>query len=367
MLFADVTNKSTITVPEGIHARLNILGHTFTNDMEDTGIVVEEGATFALTNSVTGKGKVTGEGDMGIIDVEGTATISNVIFDGCKAYAGGAIFFNGALLNVQKCTFKNNRGYSGGAIQGKQNGVKMIIEGSTFDGNLASNYSGAVDINRVKTVEINNCTFTNNQAMRCGVIFADESDITITSTEITNNRATDLYGGIYIKGPGSKLTLISSSIENNTAKNKKGTSGVMFQSAISEINFSGKVSVINNTTGNVTANFYVPKGQLFNVGSKVTGSIGLTSEIVPGSISNPVVLTEDVLSKKCLSSFSSDDFMKYTVPKQKDSVLQIAVQTSANGSIFSSGNIYIVIAGAVLMAGAIVILYLKRKKQRDKT
>src|SRR5580700_7620376 len=84
---------------------------------------------------------------------------------------GAAIFEDGGSLTVIDCTFTNNQcattgeDVSGGAINGQGVGT-LIVEGSTFTGNVGSN-GGAIGT-QDETVTIVNSTFVGNKATGTG-------------------------------------------------------------------------------------------------------------------------------------------------------------------------------------------------------
>jgi predicted outer membrane repeat protein len=84
---------------------------------------------------------------------------------------GGAIFEDGGSLTVIDCTFTNNQcattgqDVSGGAINGQGVGT-LIVEGSTFTGNVGSN-GGAIGT-QDENVTVVNSTFTGNRATGTG-------------------------------------------------------------------------------------------------------------------------------------------------------------------------------------------------------
>jgi CSLREA domain-containing protein len=110
---------------------------------------------------------------------EGTLSCNDVTFSGNTASAqGGAIFNNGATLNVTNCTFSNNSqttaavGDDGGAAIYTNNGTTTIT-GSTFNGGDAASNGGAIYADNFvsghpTTLNITNSTFSGNTATSSG-------------------------------------------------------------------------------------------------------------------------------------------------------------------------------------------------------
>jgi len=96
---------------------------------------------------------------------------SDVMNTSSTAKGGGAIFEDGGSLTVIDCTFTNNQcatsgqDVSGGAINGQGIGT-LIVEGSTFTGNVGSN-GGAIGT-QDENVTVVNSTLVGNKATGTG-------------------------------------------------------------------------------------------------------------------------------------------------------------------------------------------------------
>eukprot|EP00731_Ephydatia_muelleri_P034648 Em0070g4a len=122
-----------------------------------------------------------------------SSIITNCTFE---AQEGGAISTYYSTVYILNSTFSRN---FGGAIFTNLN-YYLFISGSTFDGNVATEWGGAVTLfqplsyNSSKyTLNITNCTFINNAAMIGGALFIFDSfmlsTVTIDHTTLQNNSA----------------------------------------------------------------------------------------------------------------------------------------------------------------------------------
>jgi hypothetical protein len=128
------------------------------------------------------------------------------------AVGGGAIYRDGGSLTVIDCTFIDNHAPSpgqdiaGGAIYGFGGG-DIVISGSTFTGNSASNGGAVGSLNG--DVTLINSVFTNNAATGTkgnpgsggcgGAIYMDGADelTSLCGVKITKNQAGAIGGGFF--------------------------------------------------------------------------------------------------------------------------------------------------------------------------
>jgi CSLREA domain-containing protein len=178
----------------------------------DTGLAIS--ASTFTGNAVSGSGGAV-YGDSGV-------TIENSVFSDNGASVGGAVYGGGAVT-VSNSTFSHNHGFSGGAIAG--NGP-LAISDSTFDQNDADE-GGAVRHGH-STVSISGSTFSGNTATsKGGAAFFNYGVNEISNSTISGNTAGNEGGGIfsYSYYPGDQLTIGSSTITGNTATDTYGYGG----------------------------------------------------------------------------------------------------------------------------------------------
>ncbi|MBR3889666.1 hypothetical protein IKJ53_04050, partial [bacterium] len=147
-------------------------------------------------------------------------TISNSTFEGNYAdYYGGAIYNIELIGTISGSTFDGNyAGKYGGAIANMGGNIGPIID-STFTGNYAGNYGGAIYNTSTGAIETINSTFTGNYTGNySGGAIANSGAIeTINSTFIGNYATTS--GGAIANYAGATINTLSGTFENNTANN----------------------------------------------------------------------------------------------------------------------------------------------------
>lgn len=127
---------------------------------------------------------------------------------------GGAICLYKGDVTIEDCGFNSNSSVLGAAIY-VEGATNLSVSGSTFDSNTASHNTadfggGAIYIkSQGATVEINGCTFTNNQATnKCGgaICVKDgegETALTLNDCTFSENYAKGWGGAILFKVSGT--------------------------------------------------------------------------------------------------------------------------------------------------------------------
>ena len=288
-----------------------------------------------------------------------TATLNNVTIKKCTAASpsggGGAIYAQGATVNITGCTLKGNEaGDKGGAICAVKDGAPsntpttVTIEGGTIGGTNAADANKAtgsdgegggiyVSTNctltlqnnaRVignkagtegggvyafgATVNITNCTLKGNEAKSGGAVYAEKAGSTAPSTVTIKggtiggtgtdaNKATGLDGkggGIYV-GEGCTLNMQAPAssptqgvqLIGNTAT--KGGGGVYASSAtVTMTNCTlSGNKADNNNDDGTSGGIYTYQGNLTMTGCTLTGN---TARLDGGGVraeSTPVTMT----------------------------------------------------------------------------
>ena len=200
---------------------------------EGGGVYVQQGGTFKMHNS--------------------SAIIS------CSANKGGAIFVNGATVNITNCTLKGNEAVSdGGAIYAQKEGSTastVTISGGTIGGTGTDeknkvtgkwHFGGGIFVDNDCTLTLDSVRIIGNEAWRAGGVRANRSTVKMTNCTIKNNKTTgddDSGGGVYTFM--GKLTMTGCTITGNEAATNGGG-----------LNVEGTATNITNCTftGNTAKN-----------------------------------------------------------------------------------------------------------------
>jgi hypothetical protein len=177
-------------------ATLSIFGSTFTANQANGGF----GNGGAVTNDAS------------------IMSITQSIFDGNSASSfGGAIEGNGPMAAWDNIFTNNGSGDSGGAFSISAAGTTVFITDTLFEGNLAGAGGGIVVF--TGTVHIANTTFFSNAVNNNGgaIRNAGGEIIAVNSTFVANKALFTNAGGIYNCNTNCSITLINSSIAQNAA------------------------------------------------------------------------------------------------------------------------------------------------------
>lgn len=215
---------------------------------------------------------------------------------------GGAIQWIGDL-EVDDCTFENNKGCAIQASSGEVN-----ISNSIFTGNEADRSGGAIQIPQNKGCTIHNCTFSNNKTIgetrMGGAVYIDHGETSITkcsftgnsaayggaiavadatginisgNTEFLNNKAANFGGAIYIQGITytPNLTLSASTIGGNSANNGGG----IYAYKYGNVTIAEDVALYNNTANTAADDLFLHTGTFtLPAADKMSGDRKLASD-----------------------------------------------------------------------------------------
>ena len=244
-------------------------------------------------NNVSSQLGETGGG--AIYSAAGYLTVDKSTFTGNKASTGGAIRNLHSNLTVTASTFTNNKAVDpilgdGGAIHidgAKNDNGKVIIRGSTFKGNNASNYGGAIfnNILNNNTTTITDSLFSSNSVGLGGkngqggaiwstgdpkqggqwVINANNTTLILVNTSLVGNTASQQGGGIWIARHPKGTIISRSTISSNTSVNSMG--GGIVQAD------SGKLSILNSTISDNKSNGTYSMGAGVYVGRNAKATV----------------------------------------------------------------------------------------------
>ena len=207
--------------------------------------VVNTGATLTLKNITITNGNNAG-GDGGAIRNDGTLNINSCKFlnnTTAPSFSGGAILTLG-LLNITNSEFASNQGGSGGALYPRFSGAITKIISSNFHDNGTTNqtngWGGAILLWDGAPVTIDQCTFSNNAALKGGAFYVfPNSNLTVDHSTVSGNFVIGI-GGPAPAGPGNSgfgggiynagtATLTNCTVSNNSATGGLGGVATGFQ------------------------------------------------------------------------------------------------------------------------------------------
>lgn len=234
-----------------------ISGNTATNQgggiyaYSQSSVTVRNGSTVTLNNASIGGGVH--------VYFYSELTLENSTFSQNTAQSFGAISIQGsdAAVSLINVTIENNTATVGGGgglgIVGEDLGAgnltSLVIQGSTFTGNHASDDNGGAAYVQYMATEIINTTFSNNFAnVGGGALYLKGSDSSLTLMSSTfNSNSTDLHSG-----SGGAICLggtVANIIDTNFDANSAYYGGGVFSTDGSVVSFDGGI-IQNNTANN---------------------------------------------------------------------------------------------------------------------
>jgi CSLREA domain-containing protein len=283
-----LSGAKTIVVPAGTYTL------TIPDVKENSAVPDDLDVTSAMTINGAGVGQtiVTSAHKNKVFHITGVAvTLQDLtITGGNTTYGGGIYAQSSAVVTLNRVVLNGNNASSGGGGIRLDTGSSASITNSTFSSNTSGQTGGGID-STGGTLTVVGTTFVNNTAVTTGggINGVNATGYVINST-FYSNAATSSKGGAIYNGNGQTLTLINSTLTNNSAGVAGGgisnayhltvsNSIVAFNSAPSNPNLDGtaatlKASITTNDPG-------LALGPLAsNGGPTQTVAIGLTSSAV---------------------------------------------------------------------------------------
>jgi predicted outer membrane repeat protein len=209
--------------------------------------------------------------------------VDSVVFDSNNALGGGgAIFYYDGILTVLNSTFTGNTAQSyGGAIYANYLTGPLTITGSTFTGNESTGQGGGAvaafydDDTEVFDLIVTDSTFTGNTAADVGgAIYAYElNDVTITGSTFTANTAGSSAGAFMIYGDddNANVAITDTVISGNDAADYGGG---LFVSYVVDLTITGTTITDNTADAESGGGVYA---------YSVYGDISITDSTISGN------------------------------------------------------------------------------------
>lgn len=189
---------------------LSICNSNITNNLKDVvdesnylaGAVVTYSDTYVENSYFANNGGSLGGAisSWGVLNYgDSPLRIINTIFEGNVAKFGGAIYAKSFNLEIDNCTFEDNKAngfddylLGGGAIMVCPGDFNVDITDTLFSRNSAEDKGGAIVLNVIGEGTIDNCTFKSNSACEGGAVYIKSSDlITISNSRFEANNASN--------------------------------------------------------------------------------------------------------------------------------------------------------------------------------
>ncbi len=207
-------------------ASLEVRNITLSNGNGQGGAIRNgDGGSVTITNSTLSSNQNTGGNAGALLNSGSGATMmitDSEFYDNFSSSDGGVIDTNSdTTLTIERSSFYNNEaGDDGGAIE--LDGGTVTIEDSTFNDNEADSSGGdggAIDIDG-GTVTISGTTFSNNSGDDGGAIEIEDPVITITNSTFSGNYADDDGGAFNTDNSSADVTVDSTTITDNEASDR---------------------------------------------------------------------------------------------------------------------------------------------------
>ena len=220
-------------------------------------MAISSGGNLTLSGATIANGKTAGFGAGINIAGGGALTVSNCAFVGNEAANGGGIANqNGGALSVDACTFENNNttGVGGGALI---TSGSATVSNSTFVGNHAPINGGAVNIQPGATLTLINSTLFNNSSDSQGGAMSSLGTVTIINSTFAADHGSS---GSALATGNSSVTINNSVFADNVATGSPGALNFNggTPTASNNVFFNNTVNGIpDDQTGYGTSNFIV--------------------------------------------------------------------------------------------------------------
>ncbi|MBI1312273.1 hypothetical protein GC176_13370, partial [bacterium] len=275
---------------------LNITGGTIANNDATGGVgggalIVNSTSgtdTTAMLTGVAFGGNTADDGGGLYLDGGATATLDGVtIQSNTVTGQGGGLFNNGGTVTIQNSSLVDDNeaqvvaDAAGGGIY-NTNGGTLTVTSSTITNNRATDgWGGGIEHDATTLLTLTSVTLDGNTAVAGGGLDVDVTgDVNITGGSVSGNMATaDDGGGIYYgDGSGGTLTIDGTTIDGNTAD---GNGGGIY--ANDDVVLQNGVTITNNTATNGDGGGVYNDGASLTVDASSIGTTGNGNDATAGS------------------------------------------------------------------------------------
>ncbi len=194
-----------------------------------------------------------------------TSTFTDVTFNGNRSTVqGGAVYQWKGTIEITRGSVVHNESDDCGGIFVKDDSNKLIATGTLFDDNRSTRHSGGAIVN-YRTLQLKDCTFTNNRAYNNGGAIwncGSTCNTTIEGGTFSKNNALEKGGAIYLE-TGAKVSIDGGTYTQNYAERYGG--GIHIATNAKDMGVKGAPVVKDNKTGGTGSNVYIGKGRKLDV------------------------------------------------------------------------------------------------------
>ena len=206
-------------------------GFTVTMGLSDgfgAGLYATSASNLYVENCVFEENEATGGDGGGAYLSDGSAFFHNSVFRTNEASNehGGGVYITAMDLSLASCTFGNNMASKMGGGIYAVNGSVLTAEDCTLTTNTAES-GGGVWI-KDGSASFHNTTFDNNEALNGdgGSIFNENTELSLSNCDGTNNIASKKGGFLFMKGPEANTDIWTSTFGPGNYSDDRG--GVVF-------------------------------------------------------------------------------------------------------------------------------------------
>lgn len=297
----DVEISDAWTIPYGVDIELCLNGHDITlkNNGKDPVIKIDDGASLILCDCA--------------MYPSGSNTIVNNL-----ASAISAEYVRKQIENLGTI--------GGSTASGVDNDGSFMMYGGVIANNRASGVSNSSDFVMNGGVIIGNSAVNGGGVYNRG-ISSTSASFTMEGGVIVDNYATNVGGGLYNAG----VAIIKDG--RIFANSAEGEGGGVYQDGALTVDHSAYIS--KNKVGSSANNVFLPNGRKINIGTSLSGTVGVTLETTPTG-SGKVDFATGEINSSTPNKIKSDN-SSFTV-KQSGGALSLYKNTSSSGSSGSGGS-----------------------------
>ncbi|MCB8921323.1 MAG: hypothetical protein H6662_07045 [Ardenticatenaceae bacterium] len=229
--FSGSSTLSGVTIQHGqVVTDSSIIFDTSGGAILASGSLTIEDSVLINNNAQGNGGAIFNNGDLIINNTQILSNTTEANGGGIYNYTSGGITMTHSLVaeNVAEFTY-------GGGIYATQ---PIYLHNVTVRDNSAGSFGGGLVTDDQATLD--GVTLQGNEAASGAAFFAYSGEASFTNVTVSGNTASNNYGGLYISGPSTVLTLQNSTIANN---GRTGSAGTGFNGLF--IGNNATVSIVN--------------------------------------------------------------------------------------------------------------------------